>query len=148
HDVAVDELEIRLSRQLPQCAGETAMEIGRGLGPGAAVERHVVPGFDQGLGEVGDNSLGAAVFGRRDAFSERCYLCNTHTGYPLAERAGRFQATSSDGRRDQNCSMTTSRPSASVCANHRRAKTPLPPRSVSGAPSSTTRPSDDDDAVE
>ena len=52
----------------------------RRLGPrlGAGEQRHVVAELDQGVGEMGDDPLGAAVEARRDGLVERCDLGDLH----------------------------------------------------------------------
>ena len=125
HDVAIDELDVGMPRQLAQRAGVGDAEPRRGARPAGRIERHVVALLDQRFGEERDDALGAAVFSRRDAFAQGRNLRDPHISYLLTELATTFGgAWSGGGRRDHHSSVMASRAVSSVCACHSRAKVP------------------------
>ena len=58
----------------------------RGPGPrlGTGKQRHLVAELDQGVGEMGDDPLGAAVESGRDGLVQRCDLGNPHQAPSIA----------------------------------------------------------------
>ncbi|CAM2163741.1 hypothetical protein BO443_120084 [Burkholderia orbicola] len=70
----------------PQCARPCRLETGRRDGVAAGEQRHVMAEFDERLGEVGHDTLGAAVEFRRDGFVKRRDLGNSHGCSPVSIR--------------------------------------------------------------
>ena len=66
----------------PQAARRAGDQLGGGPGIPAREERHVVALPDELFRQVGDDALGPAVSGGRDALHQWCDLCDSHREHP------------------------------------------------------------------